>query len=258
MTPARAPAPPAASASALPAFHHAPAPGIPGCFIAHPAGGQSPVLALHGPDGDAAAIAASFAAHPAFAATPIIAPVLGETGEDPVPALIALLDHLAATLTLPTARIGLFGFSSGALIAQRLALHHPARTERLCLVSAEWFIMPDPALVWPYGIGNGEGGALVGPEFLAIPTAVIVGNRDTRIDPMVRQDPEILAHQGRNRLRRARCYVRALKAHAASLDRPVHAECLALHGISPDFARSVTEGDLVALAAQNLISTIFR
>jgi pimeloyl-ACP methyl ester carboxylesterase len=252
MTPARAPAP------ALPAFHPAPAPGIPGCFIANPAAGQSAVLALPGPGGDAAAIAASFAAHPALAATPIIAPVLSKADCDPSPALIALLDHLAGTLGLPTTRVRLFGFSTGALIAQRLALHHPARTERLCLVSAEWFIMPDPALAWPYGIGDGAGGALVGPEFLAIPTTVIVGNRDTRIDPMVRQDPEILAHQGRNRLRRARCYVRALKAHAASLGRPVRADCLALHGISSDFARSVTEGDLVALAAQNLISTIIR
>jgi pimeloyl-ACP methyl ester carboxylesterase len=258
MTPARAPSSAITPAPALPAFHPAPAPGIPGCFIAHPAAGQTTILALHGPDGDAAAIAASFAAHPALAATPIIAPVLSEAGEDPVPSLIALLDHLAATLGLPTARIGLFGFSTGALIAQRLALRYPERVARLCLVSAEWFTMPDPALAWPYGIGGSAGAGPVGPDFLAIPTTVIVGNRDTRIDPLVRQDPEILAHQGRNRLRRARCYIRALKAHAASLGRPVQAECLALHGISPDFARSVAEGDLVTLAAQNLISTIMR
>jgi pimeloyl-ACP methyl ester carboxylesterase len=252
MTPARAPAPAITPAPALPAFHPAPAPGIPGCFIAHSAGGQNAVLALHGPDGDAAAIAASFAAHPALAATPIIAPVLDPGVEDQAAMLIALVDHLAATLALPTARVRLFGFSTGALIAQHLALRYPERVERLCLVSASWFTMPDPALVWPFGIGDGHGGVVAGPAFLAIPTIVIVGNRDTRIDPLVRQDPEILAHQGRNRLRRARCYVRALRARAASLRCPVQAECLALHGISSDFARSAADGDLVGVAAQNL------
>ena len=253
MIPAHASTHAAAPAQALPAFRPAPAPGLPACYIVHPAGVQSVVVALPGKSADAAAIAASFAAHPAFDATAIIAPMLGEAESNHAPALIALLEHLAAKFGLPTARIRLFGFSTGALIAQRFALHHPARTERLCLVSADWFTMPDPALPWPFGIGGDHGeGTRVGPEFLAIPTTVIVGNRDTRIDPLVRQDPQILAHQGRNRLRRARCYVRALKAQAASLGLPARAECLALHGISPDFARSVAEGDLVALAAQNL------
>ena len=90
-------------------------------------------------------------------------------------------------------------------------------------------------------------------DFLDIPTTVIVGNRDTRVDGSVRQDPEIIEHQGRNRLRRARCYVRAVEAYAASLGKPARHRLLTLHGMSHDFTQCVNEGDLVEIVAQNLL-----
>jgi pimeloyl-ACP methyl ester carboxylesterase len=208
-----------------------------------------------------------FARHPAFARATIIAPLFtkedfgqyqqfairkpGQTRADA--ALIALLGALAAEHGLDLARIRLFGFSGGAQMAHRFAMLHPDRVERLCVVSAGWYAMPDPALAWPYGIGDGSGAPLMGPDFLAIPTTVIVGNRDTRVDASVRQDPEILAHQGRNRLRRARCYVRAVNAYAERLGNPCRPRLLTLHGISHDFAQCVTEGDLIEIVAQNLL-----
>lgn len=240
-----------------PTLRPAPEPGVPGCVIANARPGQSVLVALHGTGLDASEIAARFAAAPAFAQTTIIAPLLAaaEFGPSrPIEVRInALLDDLAAQESLPTARIALFGFSGGAQMAQRFAMRHPQRVARLCLVSAGWYAMPDPAIAWPFGIGDGTGEALVGPDFFDIPTTVIVGNRDTRIDPDVPQDAAILEHQGRNRLRRARCYARAAIAYAERLGSPARPQVLALHGVSGDFAQSVAEGDLLALAAQALL-----
>ena len=256
-----------ATSSSLPAFRPAPARGVPGCFIANGRPGQAVLVIIHGISADVAEIAARFAVHPAFAQTTIIAPLLddaifaqyhqietpkaGQTKADA--ALIALLDALAASDDLPTTRVSLFGFSGGAQMAHRFAMWHPDRIARLCVVSADWYAMPDPAIPWPYGIGDGMGTAVVGPAFLDVPTTVIVGNRDTRVDTLLRQDALILEHQGRNRLRRARCFVRAAAAYADRLGTPDRPQLQTLHGVSHDFAQSVAEGDLMRVVAQALL-----
>lgn len=252
---------------ALPAFRPASRADLPDCFIANARAGQPVLVAIHGISRNAAEIATRFARHPALAQTTIIAPLFTKEGFGQYQqlqtrkgsqtradvALLGLLDELAGELGVDTARLRLFGFSGGAQMAHRFAMFHPQRVERLCVVSAGWYAMPDPALAWPYGIGDGTGAPLVAPDFLDIPTTVIVGNRDTRVDGSVRQDPEILEHQGRNRLRRARCYVRAVEAYAASLGKPARHRLLTLHGVSHDFTQCVNEGDLVEIVAQNLL-----
>jgi pimeloyl-ACP methyl ester carboxylesterase len=201
----------------LPRFRPASGAGMPECFIANARPGQEVLVTVHGISRNAAEIAMRFAAHPAFAQTTIVAPLFtkegfgqyqqlaargpGQSAADT--ALIRLLDDLAPELGEGTARFRLFGFSGGAQMAHRFAMFHPARVTRLCVVSAGWYCLPRSDLAWPYGIGDAEGGALVGPEFLDIPTTVIVGNRDTRVDASVRQEALIIEHQGRNRLRRA-------------------------------------------------------
>lgn len=251
----------------LPTFCAAHDEGVPDCFIANARPGQRVVVAVHGISRNAAEIAMRFAAHPAFGRTTIIAPLftrrtfgayqqLQTCRADQTPAdagLIRLLDLLAAERGLATERFGLFGFSGGAQMAHRFAMLHPYRIARLCVASAGWYCLPRADLAYPYGIGDGAGGALVGPGFLEIPTTVIVGNRDTRPDPRLRQDLPIIEHQGRNRLRRARCYARAVKAYAESTGHPCRVQVLALHAISRDFARSADEGDLITFAAQGLL-----
>lgn len=255
------------AAATLPTYRAAARPGEPECFIANARPGQPVLVAVHGISRNAAEMVMRFAAHPAFAGITVVAPLFtregfgkyqqllarkhGQTPADT--ALIALLGTLADDPGIAAARIRLFGFSGGAQMAHRFAMRHPQRIERLCLASAGWYCLPRTDLPWPYGIGDGAGGALVGPDFLDIPTTVIVGNRDTRVDASVRQDPEIVAHQGRNRLRRARCYVRALHAAAEALGKPGRARLLTLQGISHDFGQCVAEGDLIEIAAQNLL-----
>lgn len=254
-------------ADTLPRFRPSGTPGEPECFIANARPGQAVLVAVHGISRNAAEIAMRFAAHPAFAQLTIIAPLFskegfgqyqqlairkpGQTRADD--ALNTLLDRLAPELGCDTARFRLFGFSGGAQMAHRYALFHPQRVERLCVVSAGWYCMPNTSLPWPYGIGNGQGAAMFGPGFLDIPTTVVVGSRDTRVDDSVRQDPEILEHQGRNRLRRARCFVRAIQTYAESLGKPARHKLLTLHDMSHDFTQCVNESDLVEIVAQNLI-----
>jgi dienelactone hydrolase len=254
-------------ADALPRFRPSDAPGEPECFIANARPGQEVLVAVHGISRNAAEIAMRFTAHPAFRQLTIIAPLFskerfgqyqqlavrrpGQTRADA--GLNALLDRLAPELGCDTGRFRLFGFSGGAQMAHRYALHHPQRVARMCVVSAGWYCMPLPDLAWPYGMGDGQGAAMFGPEFLDVPTTVIVGNRDTRVDGTVRQDPDILEHQGRNRLRRARCYVRAVQTYAQCLGRPTGYRLLTLHGMSHDFTQCVNEGALVEIVAQNLL-----
>lgn len=254
--------------AAPPVFRPSSGPGIPECFIANDRPGQPVLVAIHGISRNAAEIALRFAAHPAFAGVTIIAPLFvreafgqyqqlevreeGQTRSDT--GLLALMDDLAAQGVIGSAdRFSLFGFSGGAQMAHRFAMLHPAQVARLCIVSAGWYCLPRPDLAWPYGLGDGTGGTLVGPAFLDIPTTVIVGNRDTRVDATVRQEPAITDHQGRNRLRRAHAFVQAMTQRAAAECRPGRTLLLTLPGMSHDFTQCVVEGDLIGIAAKALL-----
>lgn len=251
----------------LPTFRPSSGAGVPDCFIANARQGQNVLVVVHGISRNAAEIAMRFAIHPAFSRTTIIAPLFTkdafgqyqqlktrtpeQTRADA--ALIRLLDELAAEQVITAERFALFGFSGGAQMAHRFAMFHPHRIARLCVVSAGWYCLPRADLPYPYGIGGADGDLLVGPEFIDIPTTVIVGNRDTRVDASVRQDSLIIEHQGRNRLRRARCYVRAFDSYAQSLGQTSRAQLLTLHGISHDFTQCVNHGELIEIAAQALL-----
>lgn len=254
---------PASQPRFRPASHAA----MPDCYIANVRPGQPVLVAVHGISRNAAEIAMRFALDPAFAGTTIIAPLFtreafgqyqqllarksGQVRADD--ALLSLLDDLATEYGIAVDRFALFGFSGGAQMAHRFALFHPRRVRRLCVVSAGWYCMPHTDIAYPHGIGDGEGGAIVGPEFLDIPTTVIVGNRDTRVDASVRQDEIINLRQGRNRLRRARCYTRALRSYAESRGKDSAPTLLTLPSMSHDFHQCVTEGGLLRIAAQALL-----
>lgn len=240
---------------------------MPDCYLANVRPGQPVLVAVHGISRNAAEIAMRFALDPAFAGTTIIAPLFTREGFGQYQqllarnvgqiradlALIALLDDLAAEHGIAADRFALFGFSGGAQMAHRFAMFHPRRVRRLCVVSAGWYCMPHTDIAYPHGIGDGKGGAIFGQEFLDIPTTVIVGNRDTRIDASVRQDEVINLRQGRNRLRRARCYTRALRCYAESQGKDSVPTLLTLPGMSHDFHQCVAEGGLLRIAAQALL-----
>jgi pimeloyl-ACP methyl ester carboxylesterase len=251
----------------LPVFRPADHDAMPESFLANVRPDQDVLVVIHGISRNAAEMATRFAGHPAFARTTIIAPLFtpkpfgkyqqmmtrkpGETASDG--SLIALLDALAAEQGMATGRVRLFGFSGGAQMAHRFAMFHPTRVSHLCIASAGWYCMPRTDLAYPFGIGNADGAALVGPDFLDIPTTVVVGNRDTRVDDSVRQDPEITENQGRNRLRRARCFVRAMNDHASLHGRMSNVRLLTLPDVSHDFTACANDGGLIDVAAEALL-----
>ena len=223
---------------------------VPDCLIADAGPGAPVVLAVPGTAQGSSAMAGSLSAHPAFACVTIIVPLLDPATDHigAAAALVRLLESLTREHGGMTGPLCLFGFAEGARIAQELAMRAPRRTARLCLASAGWYAMPLDDLPPPYGIGDH-----LGPGFLDISTTVVVGLRDTRVDPGVPQDALILAHQGRNRLRRARCYVRAAAARAEAQGIARRTALVTQHGISSDFAHSVQNGGLIEIAARALL-----
>lgn len=253
--------------SPLPAYRPADNDAMPECYLANDRPDQDVLVAIHGISRNAAEVASRFAIHPAFSRTTIVAPLFtpkpfgryqqmlvrkpGEVASDT--ALIALLDALAAQHGIATGRVRMFGFSGGAQMAHRFAMFYPSRVSHICIASAGWYCLPRTDLAYPYGIGDADGAAQVGPDFLDVPTTVVVGNRDTRADDSVRQAPEITEHQGRNRLRRARTFVRAMNDYAGQHGRKPNARLLTLPGVSHDFTACVNEGGLIDIAAQVLL-----
>jgi pimeloyl-ACP methyl ester carboxylesterase len=238
----------------------------PDCFLGNARPGQRAIVVIHGISRNAAELTCRFASHPGFCDATIIAPVFdrqrfgkyqqlladrpGAVAADE--ALLALLGSLAEELQLPAGPVGLFGFSGGAQMAHRFAMVHPGTVHRLCLASAGWYTMPQDTLPWPYGTGEGSPLADTSPRYLTIPTTVIVGERDTRIDSSVRQDALILQHQGPHRLARARAWVDAMQHRARQEDLPPQACLFTLPDVSHDFGQSVGDGRLLDLAAAAL------
>lgn len=255
------------AARGIPRLIPAAAPGLPDCYVANARPGQQVLVAVHGISRNAAELASRFAAHPGFRDTTIVAPLFdrarfgkyqqlragGSDGVAADAALIDLLDSLAAEHGIAAAPFLLFGFSGGAQMAHRFAMLHPRRVARLCLASAGWYTMPTPALAWPYGLQRRPGESAIGEGFLDIPTTVIVGNRDVRVDASVRQDPVIVEHQGRNRLRRARIWVRSVNARAAETGRMPRHVLVTMPDGTHDFSQAAREAGLPGLVARALL-----
>lgn len=253
-------------APAIPRLIPAAARGLPDCYVANARPGQPVLVAVHGISRNAAELATRFGAHPAFRGVTIIAPLFDRerfgkyqqlrAGADALPAdaaLLGLLDNLGPEHAAPAAPFLMFGFSGGAQMAHRFAMLHPRRVARLCLASAGWYTMPLPDLAFPHGLRRPAGDPAIGEGFLDIPTTVIVGNRDVRIDPSVRQDPVIVEHQGRTRLRRARIWVRSVNARAAETGRTPRHALVTMPDGTHDFSQAAREAGLLDLVARALL-----
>jgi predicted esterase len=242
-------------------------PEMPDCFVSFAGPHARTLIAIHGISRNAAEVAARFAAHPAFGAVNIIAPLFErdrfgkyqlllprKAQKTPSSqALFDLLRYFEMRGDIGPEKILLFGFSGGAQMAHRLAMLHPERIARLCAVAAGWYLLPDPDLPYPYGLGEGCPVATV-EAALQMPTTVIVGKRDTRIDASVRQDPVIVSRQGGNRLKRAKAWTRLMTEHAEARGYLPNVKLLMLENGVHDFGLCVREARLLDHAADALLS----
>lgn len=242
-------------------------PDVPDCFVSLAEPDAPTLVAIHGISRNAAEIAARFASHPLFQSVNIVAPLFEKKRFGKYQLMLAksakktssgraifrLLEELEVMNGMHIKKVLLFGFSGGAQMAHRLAMLYPDRISRLCAVSAGWYLMPDHSLSYPYGLGEGCPVINAGTDFFDIPTTVIVGTRDTRVDASVRQDQAIVSRQGRNRLERGRAWVGNVTECATKQGKEPKATLLLLKNGSHDFGLCARDNGLLDLVADALL-----
>ena len=135
-------------------------------------------------------------------------------------ALLATLRAVATKTGYDMGQVDPFGFSGGAQFAHRFAMMYPERVGRLAVASAGWYTLPDFEEAFPYGLASSNDGRhrfrAKLPDFLAIPTLVMVGERDLARDDSLRQRPELDRRQGLTRVERAARWTQAMRQAAAN------------------------------------------
>lgn len=252
----------ARSADASPAFRPGKGRREPPAWILappSPAPGARPLVLVHGIARDPERMLGRLADRAAARGRLIVAPffdarrhrgyqrVLTRTRADR--ALLTLLDSLTVEGVLAPGPVDLAGYSGGAQFAHRFAWLHPHRVGRLTLAAAGWWTFPDEA-PFPYGLGAPRRGDRHAARclrhnlgaFLDREIVVAVGARDRVPDAATRTGPEIDAQQGRDRLTRARRWVRALVEAAAGRGIDPTIALHVLPGCGHDFAACAEAG----------------
>ncbi|MBP7483555.1 MAG: hypothetical protein KA788_13550 [Lacunisphaera sp.] len=132
-----------------------------------------------------------------------------------------LFDEVRARLGSTRGDYLLYGHSAGAQFVQRFLYFVPAaRVSRACAANAGWYMLPDLAGAFPYGLkGTPVDTAALRTAF-ARPVVVLLGEADT--DPRhaaLRHTPEADA-QGLHRFARGQFFFAHVQAAAAALGAP--------------------------------------
>lgn len=158
-----------------------------------------------------------------------------------------IVDEFATFIGADARRFCLFGYSGGGQFAHRFALAHPHRVVAYAVAAAGWYTLPDQSQRFPMGTGGSSrltGITFDADEFLTVPAAVFVGERDIYAGSALRQNERLREEQGENRFDRGRHWVQemtraarhqclATEYHFESLPRSPHC-----------FAKSMRRGRL--------------
>ena len=205
-------------------------PGVlPSAWLIQPSTARKapPLVAVHGLNREAEAMAGLLAARADATGRTIVLPIFDRLSwprfqRAACPqrsdwALLDLLQVLRDEGWIGAETPDMSGFSGGAQFAHRFAWLYPNAVARLCLVAPGWWTFPDARGPHPLGIGaDGRGGGssafrlranLAG--FLDREIRVMVGALDVEQDKNLRQDPAIMTQQGSDRVARARNWTAA-------------------------------------------------
>jgi pimeloyl-ACP methyl ester carboxylesterase len=169
-----------------------------------------------------------------------------------------VLAEVASLSGADATRIHLFGFSAGAQFAHRYAMAHPHRVARAVVAAAGWYTFPDQQQRFPYGIRPVKwlhDVAFNPKEFLRVPITVLIGCLDTSTENM-RNTARTLAQQGATRLDRARNWVAAMRAAAASVGVEPQLTLIEVPGIGHSFTGFGERGELVELVRHALFDDV--
>lgn len=181
---------------------------------------------------------------------------LGRSGRGPRSdaALDAVVEEVAMRTGCKASSFHLFGFSGGAQFAHRYTLAHPHRVTRLVIVGSGWYTFPDPRARFPYGIRRSPElpGVRFDPEeFLRVPIAVMVGERDTETSSL-RNTPRVNRQQGKTRVERAQRWVAAMREAAEKRGLPPLVTLEVIPEGPHDFASLLKTGNLAERAFTRL------
>ena len=167
----------------------------------------------------------------------------------PQAALAAILDRVHAATGADTSSVFLFGFSGGAQFSHRFALCMPGRVRAMVLGSAGWYTFPDTGEPFPRGVGAAplaHGYDLA--RLLAIPTLVVVGDRDTRRDGAFNASRALDAQQGRTRIERGERWIAAMQSAAERAGLDDRFSFTTLHTCGHNFRQCAVRGGIVSIA----------
>lgn len=127
----------------------------------------------------------------------------------------------------------LYGHSAGAQFVQRFLLFVPgARVARAVAANAGWYLLPDPALAFPYGLAGTPADEPALRTAFARDLTVLLGDADTdAAHPALRHTPEADA-QGLHRFARGQYYFAHARDRAALLQTPFHWHLAVAPGIA--------------------------
>lgn len=227
-------------------------------FVPETAANDAPLLVtVHGISRNAREQAESFAPLAARHGFSVVAPHFDEEDFDDYqrlgrrgrgPRADAALDRLIDALGrrgVASHQLFLFGFSGGGQFVHRYVMAHPERVRAGIVASAGWYTFPDPALDYPYGIrldAELPGVRLRPRAFLRVPMLAVVGDEDRERDDGLRRSHALDRQQGRNRVERARRWVRAMRTAAEEREMRPRVELALLEGAGHSFEDSMRAG----------------
>ncbi len=171
---------------------------------------------------------------------------LGRRGRGP--RADAALDHLIDELErrgLASGELFLFGYSGGAQFVHRYVMAHPERVRAGIVASAGWYTFPDPTVDYPYGIRLDAElpDVRLRPEaFLRVPMLAVVGDDDRERDESLRRSAALDRQQGKNRVERAKRWVRAMRTAARERDMHPRVDLALLEDAGHSFEESMQAG----------------
>lgn len=173
--------------------------------------------------------------------------VYAEAAEDgPLPApqpeatwsysyLDPLFAAVAARLKLSTPGFLLYGHSAGSQFVHRLAFFKPtAKALRIVSANAGWYMFPEPAIRFPYGLGGTAIDAARVKQALALPVTILLGDQDTDPEHRNLRRTPAAKRQGRFRLERGQAFFAAARQQAELLKTPFHWQLVIAPGVGHD------------------------
>jgi len=128
-------------------------------------------------------------------------------------AIEPLFDDIRKRFSMEADRYAIYGHSAGAQFVHRFLFYVPAaRVSRAVVANAGWYLMPDFALDYPYGLRHSGVSREHVERVMAMPLTVLLGESDTDTqDPGLRRAPEAM-RQGTNRFARGHAWFEAARA----------------------------------------------